>query len=163
MQAGSKTVENTRAMKTIRNENCREELIIRLNALDREAQPLWGRMNVEQMLSHLAQTADWPFGHSVPDRSNLISRTILKPLVIYLLPVPKEVKTSPQVDQLQEGRRPQGFETDRELVIDGINKLGTLPETQDCCEHPFFGKMSAKQWALLAHKHIDHHLKQFGA
>ena len=51
---------------------------MRLNALDREAQPLWGRMNVEQMLSHLVQTADWPFGHSVPDRSNLISRTILK-------------------------------------------------------------------------------------
>lgn len=150
-------------MKTIRNESSRAELIRRVNALENTASPLWGRMNVEQMLSHLAQTAEWPFGHSVPDSSNLISRTLIKTLVVYFLPVPKEVKTAPQVDQQRDGRRPQGFDTDRALVIDGINKLGTLPETDDCCDHPFFGKMSAKQWALLAHKHIDHHLKQFGA
>lgn len=150
-------------MKTIRNEGCRSELVRRLNGLDREAKALWGRMNVEQMLSHLAQTAEWPFGHSVPDSSNLVSRTLIKNLVLYVLPVPKEVKTSTEVDQQRDGRPPQGFDQDRELVINGINRLGTLAEDHDCREHPFFGKMSAKQWALLAHKHIDHHLKQFGA
>jgi hypothetical protein len=150
-------------MKTIRNENCRNELIRRLNELDREAQALWGKMNVDQMLSHLVQTAEWPFFRSVPDRSNMFLRTIVKPLVIYVLPMPKEVKLPTQVDQLQDGRRPQGFEEDRELVVEALHRLGTLPKTQDCREHPYFGKLTAKQWALIAHKHVDHHLRQFGA
>jgi hypothetical protein len=150
-------------MKTIRNENCRNELIRRFNELDREAQALWGKMNVDQMLSHLVQTAEWPFVRSVPDRSNMFLRTIVKPLVIYVLPMPKEVKLPTQVDQLQDGRRPQGFEEDRELVVEALHRLGTLPKTQDCREHPYFGKLTAKQWALIAHKHVDHHLRQFGA
>ncbi len=150
-------------MKTIRNENDRAEMIRRLNGLDSGAQPLWGKMNVEQMLSHLAQTSEWPFVRTVPDRSNLFSRTIIKPLVIYLLPMPKDVKMPREVDQLQDGRPPKGFDEDRALVIEAIKRLGTLSETHDCREHPFFGRLSAKQWALIAHKHIDHHLRQFGA
>jgi Tol biopolymer transport system component len=134
-------------MKTIRNEDLKNELVRRLNALDREAKPLWGKMNVAQMVSHLAQTAEWPFVRSVEDRSNLFSRTIIKPLVIYVLPMPKEVKMPAQVDQLQGGRPPQDFDGDRELVIEALNRLGTLPEDHDCREHPYFGKLSAKEWA----------------
>jgi hypothetical protein len=29
--------------------------------------------------------------------------------------------------------------------------------------HPFFGRLSLEQWAELMYKHIDHHLRQFGA
>ncbi|MBK9491412.1 MAG: DUF1569 domain-containing protein [Haliscomenobacter sp.] len=29
-------------------------------------------------------------------------------------------------------------------------------------EHPFFGKMSAEEWDIML-KHLDHHLRQFGA
>ncbi len=150
-------------MKTVRNEDLRNDLIRRLNELDRAAKPQWGKMNVEQMMSHLAQTAEWPFVHSgLPDRSNLFTRTIVKPLVIYVLPMPKEVKLPAQADQLEGGRPPQGLEADRELVIEALHKLGTCSESHDCREHPFFGKLTAKQWALIAHKHIDHHLRQFG-
>jgi hypothetical protein len=28
--------------------------------------------------------------------------------------------------------------------------------------HPFFGKMTVKQWDYLQHKPLDHHLSQFG-
>ncbi len=28
--------------------------------------------------------------------------------------------------------------------------------------HPFFGKLSASEWAILMYKHTDHHLRQFG-
>jgi len=151
-------------MKTVRNEASRNDLIRRLNQLDREVKPLWGKMNVEQMLSHLVQTAEWPFVDSgVPDRSNLFTRTIVKPLVIYVLPMPKEVKLPAEADQLQNGRPPQGLEADRKLVIEALHKLGTLPKTHDCREHPYFGKLTPNQWALIAHKHIDHHLRQFGA
>jgi hypothetical protein len=28
--------------------------------------------------------------------------------------------------------------------------------------HPFFGPLNPQQWAILAYKHVDHHLRQFG-
>ncbi|MEK7381556.1 MAG: DUF1569 domain-containing protein [Gemmatimonadota bacterium] len=29
--------------------------------------------------------------------------------------------------------------------------------------HPAFGSMTKSSWGILAYKHIDHHLRQFGA
>jgi hypothetical protein len=76
--------------------------------------------------------------------------------------MPKEVKVSAEMDQQQAGRKPEGLKADREILIELTNKLGTLPEGHKCLDHPFFGKMSAKEWATIAHKHMDHHLRQFG-
>jgi hypothetical protein len=149
-------------MKTLRDEACRNALISRLERLKGDETPAWGKMNLEQMLSHLVQTGDFPFESYVPDQSNVLSRTILKPLVLYLLPIPKEVKVSAELDQQQKGRPPMGLAEDRARVVESIGRIGTMPENQQCLGHPFFGKLSAKQWAVLAHKHIDHHLKQFG-
>lgn len=119
-------------------------------------------MNVGQMLSHLVQSNEMPFVSCVPDESNWFSRTLLKPLVLYVLPVPKEVKTPAPLDQQQDGRKPVGFDVDKKSVIELIEKLGTIKTDHECLAHPFFGAMSAKQWAVMAHKHIDHHLRQFG-
>lgn len=149
-------------MPTIRNQNNRTELIERLNSLAGDEKPSWGKMNVNQMVSHLVQTGELPFVTSLQDRSNLLSRTLLKPLILYVLPMPKDVKTSSEMSQLENGRKPQGFDEDRATVIDAINKIAALPSGHDCKQHPFFGKMTAKEWAVIAHKHIDHHLKQFG-
>ena len=29
--------------------------------------------------------------------------------------------------------------------------------------HPFFGTLTPDEWAILMYKHLDHHLRQFGA
>jgi len=63
------------------------------------------------------------------------------------------VKTSPEFNQQEKGRTPGEFSADRAIVIDAISDLDTLP---------LFGKMDGKEWALIAYKHINHHLKQFG-
>lgn len=159
---GSLQTHSTSFMKTVRDETCREKLIQRLNSLSREAKPAWGRMSVEQMLSHLVQSGDLPFVSQAPDVSNWFSRTVVKPLVLYVLPIPKEVKTSREMDQHQDGRKPRDFDIDKAEIIRSITKLGELPGDYKCLDHPFFGKMSPKQWGMIAHKHIDHHLKQFG-
>jgi hypothetical protein len=148
-------------MKSLRDEKCRNKLIERINTLSPDAQPVWGRMSVEQMLSHLVQAGELPFVSTSPDRSSFFSRAA-KPLMLYLLPMPKEIKTSAEMDQQQAGRKPEGFEVDKARVIAEIEHLGTLPVDHECLYHPFFGKMSAKEWALIGHKHIDHHLRQFG-
>jgi hypothetical protein len=149
-------------MKTLRNDTARSAIIDRLKRLKGDETALWGKMSVGQMMSHLVQTGELPFVDSEADRSSFMSRTILKPLVLYVLPMPKEVKVSPTMDQQQKGRPPVDFASDRELAIASIEKLGTLAADHKCLNHPFFGPMSAAEWATIAHKHIDHHLKQFG-
>ncbi|HQX56046.1 MAG TPA: DUF1569 domain-containing protein [Pyrinomonadaceae bacterium] len=149
-------------MKTIRNETDRSSLIERVNKLTSDETPLWGKMNVNQMISHLVQGGELPFEASMPDKSTFTSRTFIKPLILYVLPMPKEVKVSGDFDQQVNGRKPLEFEADRGRLIDLMNKLSGLPVNSDCQYHPMFGKMSAKEWALIVHKHIDHHLKQFG-
>lgn len=150
-------------MKSLRNEECRRELTERLNNLTPNAKPNWGKMNVEQMLSHLVQSGELPFESSVPDRSSWLSRTLIKTLVLYVVPVPKEVKTSAEMDQQRKGRPPHGFDIDRTNLVESINKLGTIATDHRCLDHPFFGPMSANDWCRLGYKHVDHHLRQFGA
>ena len=149
-------------MKTIRSSADRQYLIERLGKLSGQETPVWGKMTAEQMMSHLVQAGELPFESSVPDRSTFMGRTIIKPLILYVLPMPKEVKISPEMNQQEKGRPPQGFDIDRELLLASIEKLGTLPTDHKCLDHPFFGKMNPKEWAVIAYKHIDHHLKQFG-
>lgn len=149
-------------MKTIRDEKCRAELSDRLSNLTPESQAAWGRMNVEQMLSHLVQAAELPFTATAPDRSTFARRHVIKPLALYILPMPKEIKTSAEMDQQQDGRKPLGIEKDRAIVIEAVNRLGTLPSNHQCLYHPYFGKISVREWGLITHKHMDHHLRQFG-
>lgn len=149
-------------MRSIRDEVCRASLVRRVEALSSDAKGKWGKMNVEQMLSHLVQANTLPFEASVPDRSSFMSRNVIRPLVLYVLPIPKEVKTSAEMDQQQAGRPPAGFDSDKATLIDSIEKLGNLSPDHACLAHPFFGPLSAKEWGVLAHKHIDHHLRQFG-
>jgi len=150
-------------MKSVRNESDRSNLVERIKRLTGSETASWGKMNVNQMVSHLVQAGDLPFEASVPDRSTFVSRTFIKPLILYVMSVPKEVKTSPEMNQQEDGRKPQDFESDKAALIASINKLGDLPLDHKCLAHPFFGKMNAKQWAVLAQKHIDHHLTQFGS
>lgn len=149
-------------MPTVRNENDRAELIERVKRLTGNETPKWGKMSVGQMMSHLVQAGDLPFVESLPEQSTFFSRTFIKPLILYVLPMPKDVKVTGDFDQQVNGRRPFEFEADRSQLIDSIERLGTLPIDHNCKYHPMFGKLSAKEWALIAHKHVDHHLKQFG-
>lgn len=149
-------------MQTLRDESERASLIERVKSLSGSETPKWGKMNVNQMVSHLVQAGEMPFVASATEHSNFMSRNIIKPLVLYVLPMPKEVKTPPEMNQQEKGRKPQDFGSDKALLIEAINKIGTLPLDYKCLAHPFFGPMNAKQWSVLASKHINHHLTQFG-
>jgi hypothetical protein len=149
-------------MKTIRNEADRASLIERINKLSGNETAVWGKMNVSQMVSHLVQAGEMPFGHNLDNRSNFMSRNVVKPLVLYVLPMPKEVKTPPNMNQMENGRKPEEFSADKAKVIELTNKISNLAENAECRNHPYFGPMNAKEWAIIAHKHMDHHLRQFG-
>jgi hypothetical protein len=56
------------------------------------------------------------------------------------------------------------FEAERNNLIKLIQQFqlgGATTLTSN--PHPFFGKMNTDEWNALMFKHLDHHLRQFGA
>ncbi len=52
------------------------------------------------------------------------------------------------------------FENDKNKWISNLDKYATYNTSEFV--HPFFRKMTKEQVGLLAYKHADHHLRQFG-
>lgn len=150
-------------MNTLFDQSNCAEIVERINRLTPESKAKWGKMNVGQMICHCADGVKMATGERhVDNKSSFAKRALLKPLVLYVLPIPKNVPTAKELDQMQDGTAPIDFETDKKDLLAAIEKMCALEESFNWAPHPTFGKMNQRQWGLLAHKHIDHHLKQFG-
>ena len=149
----------------LHNEKERAELIARINALGPDSKGNWGKMNVNQMLCHCADALRGTLGElgAITDQSSFISRNLIKPLVLYVIPIPKDVPTSKRADQVNgDGTRPTDFESDRETLIALMERLAATPTDYEFGRHFKFGAMNRTEWGIMGAKHIDHHLKQFG-
>jgi len=135
----------------------------RLKSLAADASPKWGLMNTQQMCCHLSDGFRMALGEKpTADTSNFFFRTVLRPLVVHVLPFPKNVPTIPELNQDKLGTPATDFESDRETLLGYVEKLCSCDEDFKFSPHGKFGPMSRKEWGILAAKHIDHHLKQFG-
>ena len=56
------------------------------------------------------------------------------------------------------------FETERNRLSGLIDRFAAAGPA-GCTSHPhaFFGPLTPDEWAVLMYKHLDHHLRQFGA
>lgn len=146
------------------DENKRGAIIARIGKLDKDAPAAWGRMTCNQAICHMTDQLRGAL-YDLPweDERNILKKTLVKWLALYAMPkIPKNIPTMPEVDQDIDGTRPTEFENDRALLISYVKKFAAAEENFKWQPHPAFGKMSRKQWDIIAHKHIDHHLRQFG-
>jgi len=76
------------------------------------------------------------------------------------MPWPRgRVHTSPELLQTAPSA---SFESDRDELIRLIKAFADLPPESPGM-HPMFGRLSHRLWGILAWRHLDHHLRQFGA
>jgi hypothetical protein len=146
-------------MKTIFNPRDHLRLHDRIQRLQMTSQAQWGRMTPLQMVAHLSDSLKMASGElEVAPKKVPFRFSPLKELVLYVLPVPKGVPTSPELIARQPGDWSGEIAALREelngLVERGAEALAPV--------HPAFGRMSAKQWGVLIYRHMDHHLRQFG-
>lgn len=135
-------------------------ILARLNRLHASSRPLWGKMNVSQMLAHCAIALETPFG---PDRrQNLLGKLfgkMAKKQSLSPTPFRKNTPTDPSFVVKQSS----DFEKEKARLEANIKRfVRGGPDAVTCKKHPFFGDFSANDWALLMHKHLDHHFTQFG-
>ena len=153
-------------MKNLLDEHDRRGLLARLGQLSPHRAARWGRMDVGQMVCHLADPLRIALGDlAVPDASSLVTRTVLRWMVLAGVPAPRgKVKTYPQIDQVDGGGT-----APTDLVADVATLRALVDRFVDHAASggrfvpsPAFGALTPRRYGRLMYLHFDHHLEQFG-
>lgn len=147
-------------MPSIWNDDARVALLARLDKLTPETKPKWGQFTVGRMMQHCADALRMATGElPVKPKSGPFKLPVLKHLIIYVLPWPQGAPTAPELIPAGDPNLAVAIAA----VKSGIFRLAAAdPATQQWAAHPAFGKLSRRTWGALIHRHMDHHLKQFG-
>jgi hypothetical protein len=149
-------------MKSLFDSNDREKIASRICALKPEAERQWGKMNLAQMLAHCVATLGMASGQMNLPRAFIgrVLGPLFRPAFLGETPFRHNAPTSPKLVVADT----RTFEIEKNRLLQAITDFGTGGEAK-CTRHPhpFFGKLTPEQWGIVQHKHIDHHLRQFGA
>ena len=139
-------------------------MIERINLLNSESKPLWGKMTVSQMLAHCAVPYEYEFnpekyGPPASGIKKVLMRLFLKSTIAGPKPYKKNSTTAPDF-RVADDRE---FEKEKSQLIDYIRKTQALGADHFVAkETQSIGKLTADEWNTMYAKHLDHHLKQFG-
>lgn len=150
-------------METLFHSEATQGIINRINSLTPITHNEWGTMNVAQMLVHCQMPIKVASGElqiKVGLLGYIFGRLSKNQLTKDTfrfkkdLPTAKEFRVSGQHD----------FEEARKNLISLIENFSAKgPNGIPNKKHPFFGTLTDEQWGSIQWKHLDHHLKQFGA
>jgi Protein of unknown function (DUF1569) len=133
----------------------------RIQALRADARREWGKMSCAQMLAHCQKPLQLALGELKLKRrlvGLLLGGWAKRQFVVSEAPFKRNSPTDPAF-RIRDGR---DFEGERAGLIQLVKRYGEQGlVTRD--PHPFFGPMSPEEWDRLLSKHLDHHLRQFGA
>jgi len=145
--------------RTIFDPAARAELLTRLDRLDATAAPRWGKFTAPRMVSHLISAIRIALGDEPARfRPSLLSNRLMRWCVIHHLPWPKGVPTAPEM----LARAPESWATDVTALKAVIARAAANGASGSWALHPAFGDLSGREWGALIHRHVHHHLTQFG-
>lgn len=148
-------------MKTIFDQSTRHELVQRINALQENIRPVWGKMNAYQMQKHCTIWNDWVLGKKdFVYKQDLLGKLFGK----------MALKSNTKNDKIISKNMPAGksfvvketsgdFASIKSVWIEQIQAYENF--SNDKFLHDFFGKMTKEQIGIFSYKHNDHHLRQF--
>lgn len=157
----------TNAFPDIFSRDVVDALKARIQSLTPETRPQWGKMNAAQMLAHASKPYDTlydaEYQRRYPPHTGLMRvllNWLVKPLVVGPKPYKPNTRTAPSYVVADE----------RDLVREREKLIGYLYRVQAERRAGFegrlsysFGPLTADEWNALFYKHLDHHLRQFGA
>jgi hypothetical protein len=138
------------------------EIQKRIELLRPNSERQWGAMDPAQMLAHCSAWMEMAAGRNNPPRS-LVGRIfgkMAKRSVLGKEPIRRNMPSDKSL--IMEGQK--DFATEQRRLLDWVERFSAGGPDQ-CTAHPhcFFGTMTPLEWATMGYKHLDHHLRQFGA
>jgi len=150
-------------MKSLLEATSGAEIKGRIAQLQPNSERQWGRMSAAQALAHCTLGLKMALGDITAPRT-LIGWSIGPILKKIILKDGEPMRpNSPTVKGLavQDERNLEAERDQLYAIIDRLISAG--PE--GCTRHPhsLLGRLTPQEWGTLMYKHLDHHLRQFGA
>lgn len=150
-------------MKNFYDVGAAEEIDARLVSLRPDSQRQWGKMTLAQALAHCSAALEFAVGDVKPPRmplGYLLGWLIKRKMVAGDAPLEKNTPTAKGL--IIEDKRDLERERTR---LRGLVARFASAGPGGCTTHPhnFFGPLTPEEWSTLMYKHLDHHLRQFGA
>ena len=137
----------------------------RIDTLTSAAQPLWGKMTVNEMVCHLSD----PFRDFLKIRNTkpvvpFFLRPLMKMMLLNEKPFSKNAPTVKPYLQSPKGKgtKKTNFETDKAELKNLLSKFVSVTHNSDLGTHAALGQLNKEEAGLFMWKHLDHHLRQFG-
>jgi hypothetical protein len=148
-------------MNSLFTPSASEEVLARIDKLQPTTQGQWGKMDSAQMLAHCANAMEMATGKLVIKRG-FIGRFI-GPRFRGMATSDKPFsRNSPTATELKMAD-PRDFAREKERLRQVVQEFHRGGEAKcTSLPHPFFGPLTPAEWSILAYKHLDHHLRQFG-
>lgn len=149
-------------MQTLFDAPARQEILDRLSRLQPGSTRQWGKMDPAQMLTHCALALETATGDS-PRRQSLLGK-LLAPLVRKKILGPEPFSKNSPTDPSFVVADARDFDAERARLEALVAKFASQGrEGAGAYTHSFFGRLTGDEWGILMWKHLDHHLRQFGA
>jgi hypothetical protein len=149
-------------MKSLFDKDTHAEMLERLAKLTPECKREWGKMSPSQAMEHTARVLEMATSDEQPIKQIFLGKAlawIFKGQFLGEKPFRKNAPTGPDYVIADQ----PDFEATRARLKALIDKFNSMGEAKlDGNVHPFFGKLTGKQWGETQYKHVDHHLRQFG-
>jgi hypothetical protein len=151
-------------MKDLFDSTTAQDIRQRIMRLHPGSERQWGDMTVAQTLAHCTSGMQMAMGIINPKRAPFPANVlglIIKPLVFGNdKPMRRNSPSSSELFTADPAKC--DFERERIQLLATIDSF--ITKGAACSSrhpHPFFGPLKPHQWAILMHKHLDHHLRQF--
>ncbi len=134
----------------------------RIRSLRPDSPRQWGRMDAAQALAHCTLGLEAATGDR-PTRQKWIGKILGPVFKGYFLgprPFSRNAPTAP-VFLVAD---PRDFERERGRLLAVVGRFADAgPDAASRQTHAFLGRMTGEEWGRAQWKHLDHHLRQFGA
>jgi Protein of unknown function (DUF1569) len=137
-------------------------ILDRIESLQIDSPRMWGKMDIAQMMAHCNISLEAATGKIHPKRT-LIAKLIggfMHKMLTDDKPMGKNLPTNPTY-VMADAKDFAKEKTRFIALLKEFSEGGEAGVTKT--PHPFFGKITPIQWSSGTWKHLDHHLRQFGA
>ncbi len=135
-----------------------------LNEIDKNSTPLFGKMNVQQMIEHITYSFHQACGEI--DNTALYDDTATQKMYQFMMSDKpfKDNTPNPLLPDTPSATKffdyNQSLDELKTAIQHFFEKFENNPQQK--FRNPFFGDLNFHEWVHLLHKHTLHHLRQFG-